>query len=180
MLRIEINDDEFFDDDKQEFIKHEPYVMRLQHSLVSLSKWEEIFEKPFLNDKPKAESEILEYIKCMSLDDELSTEIIERLTDEHLEKINTYINAKMTATWFSKFAKKERASEIITSEVVYYWMFSFGIPKECEHWHLNKLLTLIQVFSAKNSPPEKLTQAEIIARNRELNAARRAELGTKG
>jgi hypothetical protein len=180
MLTITIPGDEQWNEATQEFVTTDLCVLQLEHSLVSVSKWEEIFEKPFLNEDRKSTEEVLTYIQCMSLNGEISKEVFAKLDDSMVDKINTHINAKMTATWFSDATKKEHAAETITAEVVYYWMFTMGIPKECETWHFNKLLTLIKIFSAKYAPKEKLSPAELAARNRELNAQRRKALATTG
>jgi hypothetical protein len=119
------------------------------------------------------------YIKAMCLDSKVPDDIFRKLTNENLETINAYIGAKMTATWFAEAPKKPHR-ETITAEVIYYWMIALNIPFECQEWHLNRLLTLIQVCNQKNSPPKKMSQQEILARNRALNEQRRAQFGTKG
>lgn len=180
MLTIQVPGIELFDEDSQEFVSSDSFELHLEHSLVSLSKWEETFEKPFLNDVRKTSEEVLSYIKFMVLDSNVSPDVFGRLSEDNIDQIHDYINKKMTATWFSATSSKEKNTEKITAELVYYWMFSMGIPKECENWHLNKLFTLIRVFSAKNSPSKKLSRSELAARNRELNAQRRAQLNTTG
>ena len=116
----------------------------------------------------------------MTLTPEVPEEIFHRLSEENVTKINEYIDAKMTATWFNDAPGAPRAREVITSEVIYYWLIAFQIPFECETWHLNRLFTLIRVCNIKQAKPEKMSRAEIAARNRELNAQRRAQWGTKG
>lgn len=180
MLHITVSGAEMFDETRQEFITHGDVDLVLEHSLVSLSKWESIYEKPFLGEGEKTTEEVIGYIKSMTLTPEVPEEIFHRLSEENVTKINEYIDAKMTATWFNDAPGAPRAREVITSEVIYYWLIAFQIPFECETWHLNRLFTLIRVCNIKQAKPEKMSRAEIAARNRELNAQRRAQWGTKG
>lgn len=180
MLTIVLPGDEFFDDESQEFLTQGDITLHLEHSLVSLSKWEEIFEKPFLSNKEKTPEEILAYVKCMILDDEIPPEAFSRMNDEILSKIGEYINAKRSATWFSDVPTAPRSSETITSELIYYWLVMFRIPFEVETWHLNRLFNLIKINNIKNAKPKQMSRSEIAARNRKLNAERKAQLGTSG
>lgn len=180
MLRLEVSEREFFDETIEEFVVQPSMTLELEHSLVSLSKWESIFEKPFLKDGEKTDEEVLAYIQCMNVaPEDLPMETVLRLDDSHLQAIHEYIERKMTGTTFPN-ERPGGPSETISAELVYYWMFSLGIPKECEHWHLKKLLTLIKVFNVKNAPPEKRAPQEIAESRRELNARRKAELKTRG
>lgn len=180
MLHITVVGTEMFDETRQEFITHGDYNLVLEHSLVSLSKWESEYEKPFLGESEKTTEEIFGYIKAMNLTPEVPEEIFRRLSEENVKTINDYIDAKMSATWFSEQPGAPRSREVITSEVIYYWMIAFNIPFECETWHLNRLFTLIRVCNIKQAKPEKMSRAEIAARNRELNAQRKAQYGTRG
>lgn len=162
-----------------EFIPILPQTIQLEHSLVSISKWESIHHKPFLGREEKTDAEIISYICCMSPDDSLDIRTVLSLSNDNVEQIVAYIEDSMTATTF--YEPNARPSrEIITSEIIYYWMVTLNIPFECQHWHLNRLLTLIKVISMKNEPEKKMSQAELNARNRALNEERRRRLNTKG
>jgi len=169
---------ESFDEEKEEFVV-KTFPLALEHSLVSLSKWESKFEKPFLSENEKTVEEILWYVGAMTLTKNPPEEILQKLSQENLVAINEYINAKMTATTFRE-KNNMPSREIITAELVYYWMIALNIPIECQHWHLKRLLTLVEVCNLKNAPEKKMSPAELAAKHREVNAKRRAELGTKG
>ena len=168
-----------YDDSNAEFVKPVIATLELEHSLVSLSKWESFWEKPFLGEAEKSDAETLSYIQMMALDSDVPNDLLERLTNDHINQVNDYIAAKMTATWFSE-SKPKPSKKIITAEVIYYWMISLNIPFECQYWHLNRLLTLIKVCDAENAPPKKQSASEIARRNRELNTQRKKQLGTSG
>lgn len=178
MLKITIPLSESYNEESNEFVV-DGVNIELEHSLVSLSKWESFFEKSFLATKDKTTEEVLWYIKAMVTTPEVPEAILSRLSEKNIEEINNYINAKMTATWFSD-SGKTASREIITAEIIYYWMISLNIPFECQHWHLNRLITLIQVCNRKNAPAKKMSRSEIAKKQRELNAQRKAELGTSG
>lgn len=180
MLTIVVPGMEMFDETKQEFVTVDDIRLELEHSLVSLSKWESIYEKPFLGKNEKSTEEILEYIKLMTLTSNIAPEVFEKLSQNNISEINTYIEAKMTATWFNDAPGAPPSRDVITSELIYYWMITFQIPFECQYWHLNRLFTLIRVCNVKQSKPKKMSRTEIAARNRELNAQRKAQLGTRG
>lgn len=179
MLQLKIKTAEGFDEATSRFVSAEVEVLELEHSLVSLSKWESKWEIPFLGDKPKTNEQVLDYVIMMFSGTEFSEKLLTKLSDENIREINAYINAKMTATWFRE-EKQQNTGEIVTSELIYYWMIALGIPFECQHWHLNRLLTLIKVCNVKNAPKKKLSRDEAMSRQRDLNAQRRRELHTKG
>ena len=179
MLKITVPEMEFYDEDNNEFIMFNKQVLQLEHSLVSISKWESKWHIPFLDGKDKTLEQIIDYVRCMTITQNVKPEVYNRLTEDNLKAINDYIENPMTATTFSDINQRP-SREIITSEIIYYWMVSFNIPFECQKWHLNKLLTLIKVCNIKNSPPKKMSRQEILSRNRALNEARKKNLNTRG
>jgi hypothetical protein len=180
MLQITIPAVELWDERKQEFVTTKEQTLQLEHSLVSLSKWESKWCKPFLTKQEKTFEETLDYIKCMTITQNVDPEVYNYLTNENIEEIKKYIEAPMTATYFSDDKTVKSSREQITAELIYYWMIALNIPFECQKWHLNRLLTLIKVCNIKNQPPKKRSRKEIMSRNAALNAARRKRLNTKG
>ncbi len=180
MLRITIPASEQFDESTNQFFSTKEQTLQLEHSLVSLSKWESKWNKPFLGKQEKTIEETVHYIKCMTLTQNVDPVIYNYLTNENIAEINRYIESPMTATYFSEDKSKGSNKEQITSELIYYWMITLNIPFECQKWHLNRLLTLIRVCNIKNQPPKKRSKREIMRNNAELNAARRKQLNTTG
>lgn len=179
MLYITVPEAEYFDDLKEEFIYVKETTLCLEHSLVSLAKWESKWNKPFLSNTNKTDEEIVDYIRCMTITQNVNPLVYLGLTRANYSQINEYIDAPMTATWFSNKQKQSRQREIITAEIIYYWMVSLNIPFECQKWHLNRLLTLVRVCNEKNNP-QKMSRKEQVAQQRELNAARKKQMNTKG
>ena len=173
MLEITISKQEYFDENHCEFVYVPEQHLTLEHSLVSLSKWESKWHKPFLQEESKTIEESLDYIRCMTVNKNVNPLAYRGITPVLFKQINDYIDAPMTATWFSKEQSKGSKSEVITSELIYYWMIALQIPVEFEKWHLNRLITLIKVCNIKNAPPKKMSRREIMERNRRLNAARK-------
>ena len=181
MLQITIPEQEFWDEKEEQFITKKELTLTLEHSLVSISKWESKWHKAFLGKEEKTVEQVIDYIKCMTLTQNVSSEVYDRLSSENIEEIKNYINNPYTATVIYEDPNAPKTSrETITSELVYYWMITLGIPVEFQKWHLNRLLTLIRVCEIKNKPPKKMSQRQIMSRNAALNAARRQKLGTKG
>ena len=180
MLRITIPSAELWDSSKEEFVYTKEQTLTLEHSLVSLSKWESKWCTPFLSKQKKTVEETIDYIRCMTITQNVDREIYNYLTNENIRQVNDYIDSPMTATWFSNEPEKKSNSEQITSEIIYYWMITLNIPFECQKWHLNRLLTLIKVCDRKNAPPKKMSMAETISRQRQLNAERKKKFNTKG
>lgn len=179
MLQITIPAGRLWDERIEEFLSTKEQTLQLEHSLVSLSKWESKWHKPFLSDTEKTFEETIDYIRCMTITQNVKPEVYMFITKENVDQIYEYINDPMTATTFSNddgpFNK-----EIITAEIIYYWMITLKIPLECQKWHLNKLITLIKVISLKNAPKKKMNKQTYMERMSRLNDARRKELNTKG
>ena len=180
MLTITIPASEMFNEETNEFIQCKEVTLQLEHSLVSLSKWESKWKKAFLKKDDKTIEETLDYIKCMTITQNVKDETYNRLTRQNIQDINNYIEDPMTATTFNDVNHSTPSRETTTSELIYYWMIALNIPMECQRWHLNRLLTLIRVCNIKNTPPKKMNKREIMSRNAALNAARRKQLGTTG
>ena len=180
MLSITIPATECWDAKKREFVYTKEQTLQLEHSLVSLSKWESKWNKVFLSKTPKTDEETLDYIRCMTITQNVNPDVYLRLTPDNIKEINDYIVAPMTATYFSEETKGRNNGEQVTSELIYYWMIALNIPFNCEKWHLNRLLTLVRVCNVKNQPPKKRSKAEIMSRNAALNAARKKQLNTRG
>lgn len=180
MLQLVIPPYEQWDEEREMFIvNNKEQKLMLEHSLVSLSKWESKWNKPFLSSTNKTAEETLDYIRCMTVSQNIPPEIYNLLTMDHIKQINDYIDLPMTATTFSDRGPKGQR-EIITSEIIYFWMISYNIPMECQKWHLNRLLTLIKVCDVKNQPQKKMGRKEMLNQNAALNAARRKQYNTKG
>ena len=181
MLSINIKARELFDERTSEFITVKGGTLKLEHSLVSISKWESKWKIPFLSNEKKTKEQIDDYIRCMSINGDPDPNLIASISTKDKNRIIDYIDEKQTATWFSDMDdKKNTKSEIITSERIYYWMIALNIPSEYQKWHINRLLKLIEVCNVKNSPPKKRSKSDIMRSNAALNAARRKQLGTRG
>lgn len=180
MLRITIPPFELFDSASNQFIQVKGQTLQLEHSLVSLSKWEAKWHKPFLSSEEKTTEEILDYIRCMTITQNVDPQVYTGLTTSNMDEISAYINDSNTATWFKDERQNGRSREVITSEVIYWWMIALNIPPEYQKWHLNRLLTLIRVCNEKNTPPKKMSRKELARHNRSLNEARKRALNTHG
>ena len=180
MLAITVVFEEAYDEVRKKFVVLKGTDLELEHSLVSVSKWESHFEKPFLSSQDKSEEEMLFYIKCMIQTENFPGGVFSKFSQKNVDEINDYIGAKMTATWFNQLGPQKPNREVITAELVYYWMIALNIPFECQHWHFNRLMTLIKVCNEKNAPPKKMNKREAMERQREINAQRRAQMGRKG
>lgn len=180
MLQITIPAQEYWDAAKEEFINTKECTLQLEHSLISLSKWESKWHKVFLSKEQKTHEETLDYIKCMTMNQNVNPNIFDRLTKENINDIKDYIGNPMSATYFSKELEGKSSREQITSELIYYWMIALNIPFECEKWHLNRLLTLVKICNIKNKPPKKMSKRQLANRNAALNAARKQQLNTTG
>lgn len=180
MLTINVKGSELFDEETSSFSTVGDIEIDLEHSLLSVSKWESKYKKPFLTSEKKTSEETYYYIQAMIMTPNYPIDTLLRLSEENLKEINDYIESSQSATTFGEMPETRVKGETITSELIYYWMVAFNIPFTCEQWHLNRLLALIRICNIKNSKPKKMSKSEIAARNRELNARRRMELGTSG
>lgn len=179
MLKIMVPSGELYDEQTERFITVNGRELQLEHSLVSISKWESKWKKPFLSGEAKSREETIDYIRCMTISQNVDPNVFLGLSEANIDAVNRYIDDPMTATTFKNSQKKPNR-QIITSEIIYYWMISLEIPMECQKWHLNRLLTLIRVCDEKNQPGKKKSRKDIIAENRALNQIRRARTGSRG
>lgn len=185
MLTIKISphkEQDIWDDKKQEFYHMDEFkgcVLNLEHSLISISKWESIWHVPFIGNNDKTEEQTLSYIKCMTVNQGIPDNAYNYLTVKNIQDIVDYINDPMTATVVHS-SSSSISHEKVTSELIYYWMIALQIPSEFEKWHLNRLIKLIEICNVKNTPAKKMSKNEIMARNQALNAARRAKYNSKG
>ena len=200
MLEITIPKTEAFDENSNRFIHIPETKLRLEHSLLSVRRWEAKYHKPFLNreaidsskltpvEEREYNEELIEYIRCMTMDKVPDPKVYYAIPASEMKKINEYIQSPMTAHIEKRQPNRSgRRRETITAELIYYWMIQFGIPFECERWHLNQLLALIDVCSeeankqaSKNGYGKKMSRQEIYAQNEYINNLRRAKYHTKG
>jgi len=184
-IKIEVAATSFFNEITERFIEVKPTTLTLEHSLIAISKWESKYHIPFLKEDEKTPEQLEYYFKCMTINQNVDPYVYKALTVSQQKEILDYIHDPMTATWFGDDENKPgkgrgRKKEVITSELIYYWMVALQIPSEYEKWHLNRLLTLIQVCNSYNQPPKKMSKNDIIRNNDALNAARRAKMHTRG
>lgn len=183
MLRIHVPGGEFWDPEHETFLYAKDTELCLEHSLVSISKWESKWHKAFLGKAKQTEEEGLDYIACMTTTKNVDPAVYSRLTSENIKAINDYIREPMTCVRFNDPAANEAPQskkDTVTSELIYYWMFTLNIPIECEKWHLNRLLALIRVCELKTAPKKKGNQKNLRVQYAAINAARCRELGTHG
>lgn len=181
MLQITIPGIEDYDSVNNLFIQvSKDTILTLEHSLVSISKWESKWCKPFISRENKTVEETIDYIKCMTITQNVDPSVYNRLTNSNIDMVNEYIARPMTATIISRTEGSAGGREIITSEVIYYWMIALNIPMECQKWHLNRLLTLIKVCNEKNKPKKKMSRNEVLRQYHDENARRKALMNTKG
>lgn len=176
MLEIQVTLEESFDEEKSEFVSSSAFTVHLEHSLYSVSKWEAVWEEPFLGKKDKTQIQTISYIEMMILDEHLPPGVFRKLVDNHLTAIMSYVTASMSATKLHIDPNSPESRETITSELIYYWMISMNVPVQFEHWHLNRLITLIRVINLKNSPKKKMSPTE----RKNLNRQRLQQHGTSG
>ena len=181
MLYITIPKAEGFNERLNMFYESDETKLVLEHSLISISKWEAKWQKPYLVDEKRTPEEVIDYIRCMTLNPKVDPNVYYMLSAQNHRQITDYISSPMTATTFRELPGATRKShKIITSEYIYYLMIAYGIPFECQKWHINRLLTLIRICDIKNQPNKKMSKSEIFANNTALNKARRSAMNSKG
>lgn len=180
MLKVSVVMSEMYNEETTRFVQ-DLFVLELEHSLVTLSKWESEYEKSFFVDAEKTPEETLAYVKMMCHTSDVPPKVWDNLSEKNVDDIFAYIRAKKTATWFAENTNHQRPGrEVITNELIYFWMISLQIPFECQHWHLNRLLTLIRVCNVKNAPKRKRSKREVDQEQRALNAQRRLQHNSSG
>ena len=183
MLTLKIPEKRLWDEAREEFLYTKGATLNLEHSLVSISKWEMKWTKPFLGSE-RTREETIDYIRCMTISQNVDPEVYQYIDNATIVTVNNYINDSMTATWFSnkngQNGQKGGRPQVITSEIIYYWMIQLGIPFECQKWHLNRLLTLVRVCEQKSAPKKKMSKKDIYRQNAALNAQRRKARGSGG
>lgn len=180
MLTIVIEATESFNNETQKFVPFAGATLDLEHSLVSLSKWESKHQIPFLGPGKKTAIQIFDYMKAMVITPNADLEALYHCSQANINEIQAYIDSPQSATTFGMMPERKGPGEIITAELIYYWMVAFTIPWEAQHWHLNRLFALVRICNVKNSKPTKMSRQELSMRRAEINAQRRAELGTSG
>ena len=180
MLRIVIDGTEFYNEETETFETVGDIVLELEHSLVSLSKWESKYQKPFLSTIDKTPEELIDYVRFMILNESEVAGKELKLSSSNLDSIQEYIDSPESATTFGQMPETRGRGETITSELIYFWLVNYTIPFEVEKWHLNRLFSLVRVCNVKNTKPTKMSAKAIADRNRQINEARKRELGTSG
>ena len=180
MLQITIPEWEFYDEKEEVFIEVKKQTLQLEHSLVSLSKWESRWHKPYLKKEQKTFEESIDYIRCMTITKNVDPRCYYGITNTLMKQIDDYVNDSMTATWFNERDNKRKNTKVITSELIYSWMIALGIPFECERWHLNRLFVLIRICDIQNAPKKKMSSRDQLIQQHRLNEARKRKYGTRG
>ena len=179
MLQITIPARELWDEEHSCFVNIKEQHLTLEHSLVAISKWESKWHVPFFSKEEKTNEMTIDYIRMMTLTQNVNSNVYNYLTNENVAEIKRYLEDSRTATTFHN-DRSAPNREVITSELIYFWMVHWGIPFECQKWHINRLLTLIRICGVKNQPTRKMSRQEIMSQNSALNAARRKKFNTRG
>lgn len=181
MLQITIPGVDGWDERSEEFVHVPDTTLTLEHSLISMSKWESKWHRPFLSKDKKSEEEIIDYIKCMTVSPTIKDEAVYNcLTKDNINTVMEYIENPMTATTINERNGGKKSNEIVTTELIYYWMVALQIPFECQKWHINRLMMLIQICNVKNQPDKKMSRRSTMQQNAALNAARRQKMRSRG
>lgn len=181
MLSLVVPAMELYDSEREEFVYTKPVSFEIEHCLLAMSRWESKWKKPFLSPDEKTSDEVIDYIRCMTMSDNVPDDVYNRLPYDVIEQINDYVDAPHSATTIRNQEGSGRVrNEIVTTEVIYYWMTAFGIPFECETWNLDRLLKLIEICLIKSQPAKKMPKAQVRQMYDSLNKARRSKLHSKG
>lgn len=181
MLKLVVKGQDFYDERTGEFCMTKDTTLNLEHSLIAISKWESKWHKPFLSSEAKTNDELIDYIRCMTISQNVDPKVYYGLSMDDMKTIESYMGDEMTATKFNDRSKRSGSrSQVITSELIYSWMVSLQIPFECEKWHINRLLTLIRVCNIENSPKKRMKNKDVLKQNSQLNEARRRAMHTTG
>ena len=179
-ITIKVPAAELWDPVKEQFVSIKEQTLLMEHSLLSVDKWESRWKKSYISSENKTPVEVIDYLKCMTITKNVDPYVYYAIPASELKRIDKYISDPMTATTFNDRNEKRGRKEVITSEIIYWQMTQLNIPLEWEKRHLNKLLTLIRVAAIKSQAPQKMTKADIARQNKALNAARRKRTGSKG
>lgn len=180
MFQLTIGGTEYYDEKENRFVTTKPKMVKLEHSLRSLAKWESKWKKSFLSSKKMTREESLDYIWCMEVTGQVEREVFDLLLPAQIDQIDKYIADPMTATTINRRKNGPTSRKIITAEIIYFWMFQNGIPMECDKWHLNRLLMLIEVCSAEGGPKQKMSMKDQMAQQRAINESRKKKFNTRG
>lgn len=180
MLSITIPASEYYDEVRGEFFSVPETRLRLEHSLAAISRWESKWLKPFFGNESKTPAECADYVRCMAIDEDVNPDVFRAIPPKIFDEIDRYIESPMTATTIRERPGRRGGREIVTSELIYYWMVALGIPFECDRWNINRLLMLIRITNIRQAPQKNMSRKDIYSQNRAINAARRAKLGSKG
>lgn len=181
MLQINVPAQEYYDERNEMFINIPAVTLKLEHSLFAISKWEAKWKKAFLGKQEKTQEETRDYIRCMTLNEEpVDAMTYTAIPAADLKRVKDYLEDKMSASCLPE-RDHDEGGDTVTSELIYYWLVALQIPFECQYWHLNRLLTLVQICNMKNNPDKrKMSRSELLSRNRALNAQRRAQYNSRG
>jgi len=180
MLEIFVEEGELFDESTLRVIKTNPIHLKLEHSLLSIAKWESKWHIPFLQESERTQEQFLDYVRCMTITQNVEPSVYKILPAKTIYEIKSYIDDPMTATWFNKESNSKKGGRVVTSELVYCWMAQCQIPFDCEKWNFNRLITLIRVCSIENSPKKKMSGKNVLKQNASLNAKRKQAMHTRG
>lgn len=174
MIEIVVPATTLFDERTNQFHKTKETTLQLEHSLLSLSKWEAKWQTPFLTDEPHSEEKSLDYFRCMTINRGVDPLVYRAIKPAQFAAIKAYISSPQTATTVNKIEQPSNGhKQVLTSELIYYYMIAYNIPFECEKWHLNRLIMLIRICDVKNQPQKKMSNADFARIKAERRKARK-------